>query len=183
MTQETIRPDQLKATNSPTNGYTVVFDSATEKFEWTQTSGISPNSFVPYSTTWSSSESPQPDIGDGVLSAKYMLRDGMCYFKLWLYVGGTTVIPSGYWKFSLPADVENIAPLNRFVGEAVLTDNSEGVYYFMKTKAVSAPSNSLEFFYLPTPSGTSLNRLTSTFPITIEGGDSLEIQVEFEVNT
>lgn len=181
MTQETIRPDQLKATNSPSEGYTIVFDSATEKFEWTQVSGISPNTFVDFDTVWSSSANPQPEIGDGVLNTAYLLRDGMCHFKLWLYVGGTTVIPSGYWKFSLPFTPNTTNPYNRYVGDAVLTDYSENIVYFLKPKVNSLTGASLEYFYLPSPSGTTLNRLTSTYPITINGGDFLELQIEFAV--
>lgn len=182
MTQETIRPDQLKATNSPTDGYTAVFDSGTEKFEWTLISGASQNDFVSYSVVWSTSQNPQPSIGNGVLEASYLLRDGMCYFRVWLYIGGTTSIPpSGNWRFSLPFTVDNNVPFNGYTGEAILTDTSEVDVYFLKPRIRSGTL--LEYFYLPFPSGLMTNRLTSSQPIIIAGGDSLEIQIEYKISS
>ena len=60
--------------------------------------GESPGTYTP---TWTA-VTTNPTLGNGTLTGRYLVTNGLCYVSIFMLGGSTTTFGSGVWSFSLP---------------------------------------------------------------------------------
>ena len=129
-----------------------------------------------YAVSWTASVT-NPAIVNGTLNGRFKVRGNFCLVQIYLIYGTSTTSGSGDWRFSIPLAVSSLAA-PRAIGIADVRDASINNYVRMCILDSSAT-------YITTfkqlDSATNLNSLTGTSPITFGNGDSVAIQIEYEI--
>lgn len=120
-----------------------------------------------YVTTWASSGT-QPAIGDGTITAKYMLKNKFMFNYVLLIAGGTTTFGTGSYTLTVP-----ISPLG-YYGHHFVYDSSAGFFYLGDTiYAAGVTINSLRTHGAAATS--------ATVPVTLANGDQILMQGEVPI--
>lgn len=126
----------------------------------------------PYTVLWTGAGS-NPAIGNGVLSAYFILENKTCTVQISLTIGSTTTFGSGVWSFSLPYALNSISL--KSLGSAV--GFNSGVNFYSGVSIIYPTSGSKVTVFL----GTSGNNVGSTVPWTWKTGDTLDLQISYPV--
>ncbi len=130
--------------------------------------------YTAYTPTWSASGTA-PAIGNGTLSASYLLVGKLCYIQMYFAAGSTTTFGTGEWTFSLPfaANAQN-AGTGGYPCSAYLEDN--GVLGYQVVTARKTGGNTL--FALFTNSSTNV---TASQPFVWGTGDFFRLSLVYGV--
>ena len=128
-----------------------------------------------YDCAWTAATT-NPTLADGTLTSRYVVRGNTCLVMIYLVFGASTNGGSGAWSFSLPfAAASNGIP---YFGPSHLRD--AGTNNYDRFAQVSAGATSIDFF-IQLDSGTNVNTITASTPFTWGNGDSLSVQIEYEL--
>lgn len=135
------------------------------------------NSMVDYAVAWTAATA-NPAIGNGVLRGRYTLRGRMCLVNIYLIIGSTTTLGTGDWRFSLPFTVKN-GVVYTYIGNAHLRDSGANNY----ERFVFANPGGVDLrTFVQLDNATNVNVLNATTPWAWGSGDSMNLQIEYEVN-
>lgn len=126
-----------------------------------------------YSPTWTSASNPQPAIGNGSLSGRYIISGKSIRLIMSFTAGTTTTFGTGVWSFSLP--VTSAGGFER-LGTSRIPDSSTGTQY-VRLITILTGATTMTYFI---EDGTSNNQLTSAVPMTWATGDALHADIEYE---
>lgn len=121
-----------------------------------------------YPVQWTAT-GPNPSIGNGSLTGRYILNGSSCTVFIDLNVGSTTTFGSGNWLFSLPFTSLGV---NRFYGSGIR--NAEGTIALV-TPEIQAGGDEVAVY---TASGGLIQASTYAWA----SGDDLRFQITFELS-
>jgi len=125
-----------------------------------------------YAVTWSTSSSPQPVVGNGSLTGRYVRNGNIVHVNIYFVMGSTTTFGTNTWFFSLP--FPPASGISFYNGSASMLDAGVADYIGV----VRADStNGIRVLTSSQPSGT----LNPTTPFTWGATDTLSIQLSYEV--
>lgn len=142
--------------------------------------GTNTFSYVPpteYTPSWTGS-STNPAIVNGSLIGRYSVAGKMCHINIMMTAGGSTTFGSGTWGFSLPIPVANVS--YQFMGHAHCRDSGTANYERNAIVQYSVSSGSVTLFVGGNDASNN-NNIHSTAPFTWGNGDSLAIDVSYEI--
>lgn len=125
-----------------------------------------------YTPTWTGATS-NPTLGNGTLTAAYMLAGKFCWYKIALTIGSSTALGTGTWSFTLPPSVTCGDATFTAVGASSYFDTSASNYY--GGAVLLATSTTFQ-----AADGTSGTRTGPSAPFVWATGDKLGLVGFFE---
>lgn len=132
----------------------------------------STGAWTSYSPTWASVGNPQPAIGNGTLTGRYLLIGKLLFIRIQLVAGTTTTFGNSEWSFTLPS-VTTIA--NKQVLSAWGVDN--GTSYYPGVALCNASSTKIDTIHI----NANAFGIKSDNPFTWASGDELAITGAIEI--
>ena len=137
------------------------------------TSTIIEGVIVSYNPSWSSSSSPQPALGNGALSGRYVRVGNIVHLNIQLTIGTTTTVGTNVWQFTLPIPPA-ASPFNYQTGTAYILDSGTAEYSCV---ARIDATNGVRVYTSASPAAT----VGSATPHAWASTDIISIQVSYEV--
>ena len=131
-----------------------------------------------YTVSWTA-DTTNPSIGNGTLVGRYTQIGKTCVLVIALTAGSTTTFGSGNWSFSLPKNAKYTTGIS-FYGVAHLRNSGTANYERIAQIAPTLSTTVINMFTDPTPGSNSLY-ISSTVPFTWGDGDSLGIEITYEM--
>ena len=121
-----------------------------------------------YTPAWTAA-SVNPVLGNGSLSAKYVIVGGLCNIQISLTIGSTTTFGTGEWAFSLP-----VASAAASTGQACALDS--GTAFFIGACKIDSGGTVLGVFSNNAGTGWSPSQ-----PFTWAANDRIELSLTYQV--
>ncbi|NEB83976.1 hypothetical protein G3I43_07260 [Streptomyces anulatus] len=133
-----------------------------------------------YTPTWTAAVS-NPAIGNGLLRGAWMRSGKTISLRIHMVAGSSTTYGSGAWRFALPAPPFTLDSSSMYhVGSAMLIDQSTGADY-PGTCFCNATDQFLGVSTAIGGSSAQPGAVAATVPFTWANGDSLHLQITYEV--
>jgi hypothetical protein len=137
------------------------------------TNSIIEGIIVAYNPTWTSTSSPQPALGNGALSGRYVRVGNIVHLNLQLIIGTTTTVGTNVWEFSVPIPPA-ATPFSYQPGPAYIIRTGVAEYSCI-ARVDSAGAIRIITSAVPASS------VGSATPFAWASTDLLEIQISYEV--
>jgi hypothetical protein len=127
--------------------------------------------YFTFAVSWTSTPTPDPAIGDGILEAFWKAHGHSIIYKVRIIAGSTTTFGNGYWNFSIPvtpARIRSSVSMESAAGN--ILDTSPGIRYAISSFVRSGDVRGIY----------ANGIITNAVPITWASGDAINMSVEYE---
>ena len=167
----TLKADTLQA--KTTNGTLTLANNGTGKVELPSDTTIGDQTYTP---VWTSSGTA-PAIGNGTITGRYHVINGLCTLKIDVVFGSTSTYGSGEYRFSVP--VAAVAGSSGAAGVGSCWVNDTGTGY---AQGFAVIRNATAYCQVNFDFGTiSATAMSATVPTTFTTGDGVTITLVYEV--
>ena len=127
-----------------------------------------------FTTIWTGTIT-NPVLGDGTLSSRFNINNGLLSFLGVLVMGSTTTLGSGNWYFSFPLPS---AGTTRYYGVGYVRD--AGIANYLFTTQITGGDLEFRYWIDMTP-GANNSFINPTFPIAWGAGDNVAWQIQYGI--